>query len=425
VEAGGQVGIQPLLQATQPQFLQTPDLCGGEGYVGEVFEGFAAKQRQRVAKVVPGSLCITRRTRRPGVVEQSLETLEIEFPGFHAEPISGRLRHQPGAVSIVEEDAAKARDVGLQGWARAGRGRSSPQPFDQLVAGYDSVAGQQEHGEGRALLWTTQRQDAALVENPEWAEYQELQDAPFCRAGRKSLVPPGISYTSSSLQGLCKVNARREEHILPDGSTRTLEPREDRMTKQPRQSAIARRWIMVAAASVALAACGGSDGTEQRASEPQTATTEKPSGSSDPLEGEWRTEFTCRESVDAIQRRLSPRQIHQQVGTWKAFLEVWEAKPTRKDPCHQASVTTALLARFADGNLSLCDAETLQCDVSATYELVGKHSIKVDDQEGNLCESNCPVRWEFETTGDELRLHVSPDAFVIGAWEASPWIRQN
>jgi hypothetical protein len=182
---------------------------------------------------------------------------------------------------------------------------------------------------------------------------------------------------------------------------------------------------MLAAASVALAACGGSDPAEPRGSEPQTATSEESSGSSDPLEGEWRTEFTCGESVKAIERRLSPKQIHQQVGTWKAFLEVWGAKPTRKDPCHGATRTIALLARFANGNLALCDAETMQCEVSATYELVGKHSIRVDDQEGNLCESNCPVKWEFELTGDELRFQVSPDAFVIGAWESSPWIRES
>lgn len=75
----------------------------------------------------------------------------------------------------------------------------------------------------------------------------------------------------------------------------------------------------------------------------------------------------------------------------------------------------------------MCDAETLQCEVNATYELLDKHSIRVDDQEGNLCDSKlgCPIRWEFERTGDELRFQVSPDAFVLGAWEASPWIRES
>jgi predicted small lipoprotein YifL len=197
------------------------------------------------------------------------------------------------------------------------------------------------------------------------------------------------------------------------------------MSNLPRQLVIARGWIMVAAAMLALAACGGDGPTEQQASKPSIATTEKSTSSSDPLEGEWRTEFACRESVDAIQRRLSPKQIRQQVGRWEDFLGGWGAKPTRKDPCHQASGTTALLARFADGNLALCDAETLQCEVNATYELLGKHSIRLDDREGNLCDSNCPVRWRFELTGDKLTFQVSPDAFVISAWEASFWTRKS
>jgi hypothetical protein len=199
------------------------------------------------------------------------------------------------------------------------------------------------------------------------------------------------------------------------------------MSIQPRQSLIARGWAIAAVASLALAACGGGGAAEPRASKPPTENSEKSPSSSDPLEGEWRTEFGCRESVEAIERRLSAKQIHKQVGTWTAFLEVWGAKPTRKDPCHRATGTTALLARFSDGNLALCDAETLQCEVSATYEFVDKHSIRVNDQEGNLCDAKlgCPIKWEFELAGDELTFQVSPDAFVLGAWEASPWIRES
>lgn len=194
-----------------------------------------------------------------------------------------------------------------------------------------------------------------------------------------------------------------------------------------RQSLIARGWVMAAVASLALAACGGGSATQQRASKPPTETSEKSPRSSDPLEGEWRTEFTCRESVEAIERRLSAKQIHKQVGTWKAFLEVWGAKPTKKDPCHRATGTTALLARFADGNLALCDAETLQCEVNATYELVDKQSIMVDDQEGNLCDAKlgCPIKWKFKLAGDKLTFRVSPDAFVLGTWESAPWVRAS
>lgn len=196
------------------------------------------------------------------------------------------------------------------------------------------------------------------------------------------------------------------------------------MGKEPGRTVTARGWILAAAASLALAACGGNSAAE-RSAPPQTENTDEASTPSDPLEGEWRTEFTCSESVEAIQRRLSPKQIHEQVGTWQSFLGGWGAKPTSKDPCHQASGTTSLLVRFAEGNLALCDAETSQCEVNASYELVGKQSIRVDDPEGNLCDTNCPVKWRFDLTGDELSFRVSPDAFVISAWEASSWTRES
>jgi hypothetical protein len=198
------------------------------------------------------------------------------------------------------------------------------------------------------------------------------------------------------------------------------------MIKRSRRAPIPHWWMVVAASlALALAACGNDGSNGQAASEPPTSTaSEAATDSSDPLEGEWRTEFTCRESVKAIERRLSAKQIHQQVGTWKEFLAVWGGKPTSEDPCHGATGTAAFLARFADGNLALCDAKTLQCEVNASYELDDGDSIKVDDPEGNLC-TQCPVEWEFELRGDELRFHVGLDAFVLGLWEASPWIRQG
>ncbi len=188
------------------------------------------------------------------------------------------------------------------------------------------------------------------------------------------------------------------------------------------------RWVVgvLCVAVLSLAGCGSS-GNEQ-ASIPPTALSPSreaaisPS-SSDRLEGEWRTEFGCLDSVRAIEGRLSAKQIHEQVGSWKAFLEVWGGEPTKDDPCHGASGTTALLARFADGNLALCDAETGGCEVSATYKLLDGHTIVVNDEEGNLCP--CPATWRFEIAGDELTFRVQADAFVVGAWEAASWIRES
>ena len=114
-------------------------------------------------------------------LEQGPEALQVELAGLHAQPVPGRLRHQPGASSIVLEAAAKARDVGVQGGARAGRWRRSPQPVDELVTGDDPVAAEQQHCQGRPLLRPAERENAALVEDLERAEYPELQAAPFRR----------------------------------------------------------------------------------------------------------------------------------------------------------------------------------------------------------------------------------------------------
>ena len=197
------------------------------------------------------------------------------------------------------------------------------------------------------------------------------------------------------------------------------------MSMQWSQSLVARGSLMVAVVSLALAACGGDSGTDLNAEPTQAVTAASPSSPSDPLEGEWRAEFTCQESVRAIERRLSAKEISEQVGSLTRVLGAsWQVKPKNDDPCHGASGMVAVLARFADGNLALCDGETGACEVSATYELVGDNSISVNDEEGNLC-GPCPVTWKFEITGDEMTFHVSPDAFVISTWEATPWVRES
>lgn len=193
------------------------------------------------------------------------------------------------------------------------------------------------------------------------------------------------------------------------------------MSIEPRQSLITLGSLI--AAALALAACGGGSGNNtDQASPAPTATTSPRAGEADPLEGEWRAEFTCRDSVRAIERRLSAKQIREQLVSWKAFLEPWGAEPTEDDPCHGATGTVALLARFAGGNLALCHAETGECEVSATYELVGAHTISVSDEGGELCDPD-PCTWAYEFTGDKVRFRVGPDMNIVGTWEAAPWVR--
>lgn len=205
---------------------------------------------------------------------------------------------------------------------------------------------------------------------------------------------------------------------------------------QLRRSSIFRGVLLVAAMSVVAAACGGGGRTtEQGASQapastqpattPPPATTPAPTSSADPLQGEWRTEFGCEQSVEAIQRRLTQKQVLEQIGTWKGFLEVWGGKPTKDDLCHGASGKVAFVARFLEGSLALCD-ETGECEVNATYELVGDGAIRLNDPQGNLCTgAGCETTWRFKISGQTLTFHVQRDAYVLGLWEAAPWTRES
>lgn len=200
-----------------------------------------------------------------------------------------------------------------------------------------------------------------------------------------------------------------------------------------KRSSIGRGPLLATVVSLVLSACGEGGGTTGQIASPPLATSapaSSPTTSADPLDGDWRIEFTCQASLQAIRARLSEKEILEQVGSWKAFMGGWGGKPTDGDPCRGATGTAAFVARFADGDLALCDAKTGGCDVHASYELVDDHSIRVNDPDGNLCEGTkpptaCPVTWRFEITSEELTFHLPPDAFSIGLWEAGSWTREG
>jgi hypothetical protein len=234
---------------------------------------------------------------------------------------------------------------------------------------------------------------------------------------------------SSSLQAACKGDARRQEQVLSRGvDVSPHDETEDSMSMQPRQSLIAAGSLLAVVASLMLAACGGGSGTSAgQASQAPAATTGPPVSQADPLEGEWRAEVSCQESVRAVQRRLSAQQMQEQGTNWKDVLRGFggrwsDVEPTRNDPCHGVPGTMALLARFAEGNLALLNAESGELGAQARYELVDDHTISVDESEDALC-GPCPARWTFEIAGDELTFRVQPGAHVLSTWEAAPWVR--
>jgi hypothetical protein len=186
-------------------------------------------------------------------------------------------------------------------------------------------------------------------------------------------------------------------------------------------------WLLAAAASLAIAACGDEKKTANGATRtgtpaPPTSPAKAPS---EPLGGEWRTEYTCSQSLRAVKRRISEAQVRRQ-GGWKELFGSWGGSPTSSDPCRGAGAATALRVRFEDGTLVLLDEKTGEVGAEARYQMTGKRSVTVDDDEGNLCsERGCPVRWTFDVSGDKLVFRVSRDAWVVAAWEAAPFHRMS
>jgi hypothetical protein len=191
------------------------------------------------------------------------------------------------------------------------------------------------------------------------------------------------------------------------------------------------RWTLVAAAmSLVLAACGGGEGaTQTEAPRSRTAATSEPRSQVDPLEGEWRAEYTCEDSLRAIERsRLSPNQIQVGVisdgccptGSLHSFMGAWwGGKPTKDDPCRGATRSRSSVVRFEEGTLELPDPDVQGVE----YELLDDHTVAVTDPSDNVCAPGVECRWEFDLTGDELTFDVGENIHGIMFWESAPFQR--
>ena len=191
------------------------------------------------------------------------------------------------------------------------------------------------------------------------------------------------------------------------------------------------RWTFVAAAmSLVLAACGGGDGTTEAAGSPTAAAaTDEPGSQVDPLEGEWRAEYTCEDSLRAIERSgLSPNEIRVGVlsdsccptGTLHSFMGAsYGGKPTKDDPCRGATRSRSATLRFEEGSLEMPDPDVFGVE----YELLDDHTISVTDPSENVCPPGVECIWEFEITGDELTFHGGDGIHAVMFRESAPFQR--
>jgi hypothetical protein len=177
-----------------------------------------------------------------------------------------------------------------------------------------------------------------------------------------------------------------------------------------RYRSIARCTLMAAAMSLMIAACGGGDGTTEAAGSPTAAAaTDQPASQADPLEGEWRTDFTCQEMLASLERvdaeDMAPGLLE---GDWGV-----QPRPSRKDPCANVDFTMEIVVRFAGGSQVLF----------ANGEIQDENTYIIADDTFTLSGNDLPFRFQVEN--DRLTVDVPPEthAGYVVAWETAPFER--
>ena len=125
-----QVGVDPVLERGQPQFLQPGRLGLRERFVLNVLVRRAAPQLERLAKARRRRIGVPLLQLRPAACRQQLESFEIQLAGLEAQSIPGPLERDP----LWAQGPAQRVHVHLEGVRSAGGRPLTPERVDQPVA---------------------------------------------------------------------------------------------------------------------------------------------------------------------------------------------------------------------------------------------------------------------------------------------------
>ncbi len=175
VPAGGQFGVDPVLDHLQPERLESLNLESGERLELQIGQRPTAPQRLRFPQQPrsPGRVAVPQRL--PPVGYLLLERVQVQLAIRDPQQIAGRLGQQPRLAVAFGERLAEPGDLNPQHPLRSGRGLIAEQFIDQLVAGDDAVGVAQQQPEQRPLPRPADPYRGTIepdLERPENAEHQ-------------------------------------------------------------------------------------------------------------------------------------------------------------------------------------------------------------------------------------------------------------
>ncbi len=116
-----EVGVDPILEHRDMEFLEPRDLCLGEGLVHEVGEWLPAPEGKSLGGLPRG--------------DEGLEAIEVKLARIDAGLVAG----SDGEDSLAPERLAELRDVDLECLLRRFGRPLSPEGIDQAIGGDDPI----------------------------------------------------------------------------------------------------------------------------------------------------------------------------------------------------------------------------------------------------------------------------------------------
>lgn len=142
----------------------------------------------------------------------------------------------------------------------------------------------------------------------------------------------------------------------------------------------------------------------------------------DPLEGEWISTFSCEQMARAVDRApVSPAAR----AFWTQGVGAETGSNDPSDPCRGVTEPLSQTFRFDDGRLLIFDRE-LREGFDGAYEVRGT-SFALRDATGDNIDGK--YRFRFRIQGDVMRIDIvgrgGRDPFFVGTWESAPLIRSS